>query len=140
MSDERAFDFRRAHAMTRNIDHIVDASGDPVIAVGVATAAVAGEIFAGIGGEIGLLETFMVAIDSAHLPRPAIGDDQIALAGASITLPVSSTICGRTPKKGRVAEPGFRAVAPGSGVINMPPVSVCHQVSTIGHRSSPTTR
>ena len=47
---------------------------------------------------------------------------------------------GCTPKKGRVAEPGLSAVAPGSGVIRMPPVSVCHQVSTIGQRSSPTTR
>ena len=45
-----------------------------------------------------------------------------------------------TPKNGRVAEPGFSCVAPGSGVIRMPPVSVCHQVSTIGQRSSPTTR
>ena len=26
---------------------------------------------------------------------------------------------------------------PGSGVIRMPPVSVCHQVSTIGQRSLP---
>ena len=32
------------------------------------------------------------------------------------------------------------AMAPGSGVIMMPPVSVCHQVSTIGQRPSPTTR
>ena len=45
-----------------------------------------------------------------------------------------------TPKNGSVAEPGFSRVAPGSGVIRMPPVSVCHQVSTIGQRPSPTTR
>jgi hypothetical protein len=38
-----------------------------------------------------------------------------------------------------VAEPGLSAVAPGSGVIKMPPVSVCHQVSTMGQRPSPTT-
>ena len=36
------------------------------------------------------------------------------------------------PKNGSVAEPGLVGVAPGSGVIMMPPVSVCHQVSTIG--------
>ena len=47
---------------------------------------------------------------------------------------------GFTPGSGRVAEPGFSAVAPGSGLIRMPPVSVCHQVSTIGQRCSPTTR
>src|ERR1700722_10800020 len=58
----------------------------------------------------------------------------------SITLPSESTISGTTPKKGIVAEPGLSLVAPGNGEIRMPPVSVCHQVSTIGQRSSPTTR
>ena len=58
----------------------------------------------------------------------------------SRNLPSASTMAGWTPKNGRVAEPGLRAVAPGSGVIRLPPVSVCHQVSTIGQRSSPTTR
>ena len=58
----------------------------------------------------------------------------------SSTLPSASTISGTTPKNGRVAEPGLSLVAPGSGVIKMPPVSVCHQVSTIGQRPSPTTR
>src|SRR5678815_110473 len=43
------------------------------------------------------------------------------------------------PKKGRVPEPGLVGVAPGSGVIMIPPVSVCHQVSTIGHRFPPMT-
>ena len=33
-----------------------------------------------------------------------------------------------------MAEPGLVVVTPGSGVIMMPPVSVCHQVSTIGQR------
>ena len=49
-------------------------------------------------------------------------------------------MAGCTPKNGLVAEPGLSSVAPGSGVIRMPPVSVCHQVSTIGQRLSPTTR
>ncbi len=43
------------------------------------------------------------------------------------------------PKNGRVAEPGFNGVAPGKGVIRIPPVSVCHQVSTMGQRPPPTT-
>jgi hypothetical protein len=38
-----------------------------------------------------------------------------------------------------VAEPGFWGIAPGSGEIMIPPVSVCHHVSTIGQRPSPTT-
>ena len=37
-----------------------------------------------------------------------------------------------------VQEPGLVGVAPGSGVIRWPPVSVCHQVSTIGQRPPPT--
>ena len=43
------------------------------------------------------------------------------------------------PKKGLVADPGLVGVAPGKGVISIPPVSVCHQVSTIGHLPLPTT-
>src|ERR1043166_2587718 len=42
-----------------------------------------------------------------------------------------------TPGKGIVAEPGLVGVAPGSGVIMIAPVSVCHQVSTIGQRPPP---
>src|SRR5204862_2859868 len=41
------------------------------------------------------------------------------------------------PGKGTVAEPGLVAVTPGSGVIMMPPVSVCHHVSTMGQRPPP---
>ena len=40
---------------------------------------------------------------------------------------------------GLLAEPGFKSVAPGKGEIKAPPVSVCHQVSTMGQRPSPTT-
>jgi hypothetical protein len=36
-----------------------------------------------------------------------------------------------------VAEPGFSVVTPGSGVIRIIPVSVCHHVSTTGQRSPP---
>ena len=43
------------------------------------------------------------------------------------------------PGKGRVAEPGLVGTAPGMGVTIKPPVSVCHQVSTIGHFSPPIT-
>jgi hypothetical protein len=65
---------------------------------------------------------------------------RLPVAAPSSTLPSASTICGTTPKNGLVAEPGLSAVAPGSGVMRIPPVSVCHQVSTIGQRLSPTTR
>src|SRR5690349_17132581 len=54
--------------------------------------------------------------------------------------PASSTTAASMPKNGRVAEPGWVGVSPGSGVIRIDPVSVCHQVSTIGHRSPPMLR
>jgi hypothetical protein len=44
----------------------------------------------------------------------------------------------RAPKKGSVALPGFWRHTLGSGAIMWPPVSVCHQVSTMGLRPSPT--
>ena len=61
-------------------------------------------------------------------------------AAPSSTSPLSSTSSHCTPGSGRVAEPGFSATAPGVGEIKIPPVSVCHQVSTMGQRPSPTTR
>src|SRR5438477_357596 len=53
--------------------------------------------------------------------------------------PSFRTTAASTPGNGLVAEPGFVFVIPGSGVIMIWPVSVCHQVSTIGQRSPPMT-
>src|SRR4051812_21376146 len=41
------------------------------------------------------------------------------------------------PGSGKLAEPGLVVVAPGRGEIMMAPVSVCHHVSTMGHRLAP---
>src|SRR3954467_1983805 len=54
------------------------------------------------------------------------------------SLPSSSTTFADPPGMGFGAEPGLGLVTPGSGVIMCPPVSVCHQVSTIGQRPPPT--
>src|SRR5207248_10350314 len=51
--------------------------------------------------------------------------------------PFASTTAGSTPKNGSVALPGLVGIAPGSGVIMIEPVSVCHHVSTIGQRPPP---
>jgi len=61
-----------------------------------------------------------------------------ALAGTDC--PSRLTTSAMMPGKGRVADPGLVGVAPGNGVIMIMPVSVCHQVSTIGQRSLPITR
>ena len=46
---QRAFDFSCSHAVAGYIQHIIDATGYPVVAILVATYTVAGEIHAGIG-------------------------------------------------------------------------------------------
>ncbi len=51
--------------------------------------------------------------------------------------PCASTMAASMPGNGCVHEPGLVAVAPGSGEIMMAPVSVCHQVSTMGQRLRP---
>ncbi len=60
---------------------------------------------------------------------------RLPVASPSSTLPSASTSTGLMPGSGRVAEPGFKGVAPGSGEMRIPPVSVCHQVSTMGQRA-----
>src|ERR1700753_1793469 len=51
--------------------------------------------------------------------------------------PSGLTMAGSIPGNGRVAEPGRVGTAPGRGATMMAPVSVCHQVSTIGQRPLP---
>src|ERR1044072_4521327 len=58
-----------------------------------------------------------------------------AWAGSPLSLTTSAVM----PGNGIVAEPGFVTVTPGSGVIMIEPVSVCHHVSTTGHLPLPTT-
>ncbi len=50
-----------------------------------------------------------------------------------------STTSASMPGSGLVALPGLVGIAPGSGEIMIAPVSVCHHVSTIGHRPPPMT-
>ena len=58
-----------------------------------------------------------------------------------VSFPFSSTTAISTPGIGFVAEPGFNTIDsnPGSEVIIIPPVSVCHHVSIIGHFFLPIT-
>src|SRR5690554_7193371 len=44
------------------------------------------------------------------------------------------------PGNRAIADPGLVAVTPGSGLIMIAPVSVCHHVSTTGVRSAPICR
>src|SRR5690606_5913396 len=55
----------------------------------------------------------------------------------SRAFPFSSTRIGKTPGSGNVAKLGLVCVIPAKGEIIIPPVSVCHHVSTIGHFFAP---
>ena len=65
--------------MTGHIDHVINATGNPIVSVLVTTAAVAGEVLAFVGREIRLHEALVIAIHRAHLAGPAVGDAQVAL-------------------------------------------------------------
>ena len=82
MRHQRAFDFGGAESMARDVEHVVDATRDPVVAVFVAPRAVAGEIATGKRLEVGVDETLVVAEHGAHLSRPAVGQDEVAFARA----------------------------------------------------------
>ena len=68
--------------MTRYVDHVINTAGDPVISILVAACAVAGGIDIGEAREIGLDKAFMIAVNRAHLARPAILDHKVAIGGA----------------------------------------------------------
>src|SRR6478672_2112574 len=69
-------------------------------------------------------------LSMTRYPPPPSGTD----------LASSSTTSTEIPGIALWAEPGLVAVTPGSGLIMMAPVSVCHHVSTIGAWSRPMTR
>src|SRR5438270_2879096 len=81
VGDERAFDLGGADTMTRDVDHVVDAAGDPIITVLVAPAAVAGEVKARIRLEIGFEEAAVVIPHGAHLARPRGGNAEVTAGG-----------------------------------------------------------
>ena len=62
MRDQRTLDFGRAEAVAGDVEHVVDAAGDPVVAILVAAAAVAGEVLALVGREVRLHETLVVTV------------------------------------------------------------------------------
>src|SRR3954471_19612939 len=78
------------------------------------------------------------------MPRSIDGHGSVSTsrppAPSGTELPSSSTTSAPTPGSGRGADPGLVAVTPGSGLIMIAPVSVCHHVSTTGVRSPPITR
>ena len=98
-------------------------------------------LFTGQAGKGRVTETAGVrGLDESALQSAAFDAGQLAAmqrfpeAAPASFWPSPSTSSGTIPKNGRPADPGFMSCAPGRVVIMIPPVSVCHQVSTIGQR------
>ena len=66
--------------MAGDIQHVIDTTRDPVVAVFVTSCAVTGEVASGEGLEVRLDEALVIAEDRAHLTRPAVRDDEVAFA------------------------------------------------------------
>ena len=78
MRDQGALDLRRAQPVPRHVEHVVDPAGDPVVAVLVPAAAVAGEVHALVGAEVRLDEALVVAVDRPRLAGPGALEAEVA--------------------------------------------------------------
>src|SRR5690606_8705933 len=76
------FHLGSADAVPGHVDHVVDAPGYPQVAIGIAARAVAGEVVARQGFEVGVDHALMIAVYAADLPRPTGLDRQQPAAGA----------------------------------------------------------
>jgi len=85
------------------------------------------------------MKPVLLAVERPQHPGPRALQGQQALRVALDLVAVVVEDLGREPGSGVPADPGFMSCTPGSVVIMIPPVSVCHHVSTIGQRSPPIT-
>ena len=78
---------------------------------------------------------YMQVLSLASPPLELLAGPSKAMELSKIGSDSMAELCQKYPDR----FPGFIGTAPGIGAIMMPPVSVCHQASTIGARPSPTT-
>ena len=81
MRHHGTFDLGSTHAVTGHVQHVIHATGDPVVAILVAARTVTGEVHATEGLEVGIDETVVVAVQRTRLARPGIEDHQVAFGG-----------------------------------------------------------
>ncbi len=78
MSDEGRLDLHGAEPVAADVDHVVDASHQPEVAVCVTASAVAGEVAAGDFAPVGLLIPGLIAVDGASHGGPRFAHDEEA--------------------------------------------------------------
>ena len=89
VGDERGLDLHGAEAVAADVDDVVDAAHEPVVAVGVAARAVAGEVAAGDLGPVGLFVALLIAVDGSRHRGPWLPhDEEAALSGVEPARPI----------------------------------------------------
>ena len=78
MADQGAFDLDRAQPMAGDVQHVVDAAHDPVVAVGVAAGVVAGQVVVRHLAPVLLAIAVVVAPNAAQHAGPGLGHHQPA--------------------------------------------------------------
>ena len=109
----------------------------PEIALVVELAAVAGEVATLEPAPIRVEVPLRIAPDAPQHARPGLGQRQVSAAAIDGPTGVVDDLGADAGKRegGRTRLQWWSA--PGSGLIMIPPVSVCHQVSTTGHVPPP---
>ena len=135
MIHQRALDLHRADAVPGHVQHVVHATEQPEVAVGIALRAVAGEVHVRRPTcSSTAARSARVAVDAAQHRGPRSRQRQQAAADLHLLALLACESRRRCPGTAASRDPGFVAVTPGSGVIMIAPVSVCHHVSTTGQR------
>src|SRR5262249_29165497 len=80
MIDEGAFDLHRPDAVPGDVEHVVDAPQNPVVAVGVPFGAVAREVDPGPAAPVHLPVALVVAPDGTQHAGPRAGDRELTTA------------------------------------------------------------
>ena len=136
--DERRLDLHRREPVAGDVDHVVDPADDPEVAVLVAARGVADQVgVAAVAVPVGLDEALALPVERARHRRPGPGQHE----GAAALLDLVARRSRRSPPRSREAapspSPAWSSSGPAAGAIMIAPVSVCHQVSTIGQRPPP---
>ena len=109
VTDQGGLDFHGAQVVPGDHDHVVDASGDPEVALGIDAGAVGGAVHALDLGPVGVHKAIAVAIDAAEHGRPGFANDQNA---ASV---VGDFFAFRVDDRSIDAQHGAAATARGGG-------------------------
>ena len=136
---DRRLDLRRRHAVARDVDDVVDAPDDRDVAVLVDARRVADDVrlLARASKYVSMKRSSsrysVRSIDGHGRSRTS----RPCSSGLDVVALLVDDVARRRPAAAVPAMPGFIACAPGSVVIMIAPVSVCHHVSTTGHVSPP---